>query len=83
MLGKRNQTKRMCHMAQLLQSFRRRKLVTVAGHGPPGRQYGNGRVTPPKAEGYCEQFRVLTVAMASGVYTNIKIITLCILNVRR
>lgn len=73
----------MCHTAQLLQSFRRCKLVTVTGHGPPGRQYGNGRVTPAKAEGYCEQFGVSTVATASGVYTNIKIITLRILNVRR
>lgn len=36
-----------------------------------------------KAEGYCEQFGVSTVVTASGVYTNIKIITLRILNVRR
>lgn len=73
----------MCHMTQPLQSFRRCKLVTGTGHRPPGRQYGNGRVAPPKAEGYCEQFGVLIVAMASGVYTNMKITTLCVLNVRR
>lgn len=63
--------------------FQKTQLVTLTGHGLPGRQYGNGRVTPPKVEGYCEQFGVLIVAMASGVYTNIKIITLCILNVHR
>lgn len=68
-------------MAQPLQSFRRCQLVTVTRHRPPGKQYGHGRVAPPKAEGYCEQFGVLIVAMASGVYTNIKILTLCILNV--
>lgn len=84
MPGGRNRTKRECvTVTQPLQSFRRCKLVTVTGHGPPGRQNGNGRAAPPRVKGYCEQFRVSIVAMASGVYTNMKITTLCVLNVRR